>query len=229
MVKIKKNELIERWTQVIDYNFNLSLRGVNWKDKNTPNVKLKLAPFGLTDEKKIDLRFLKLREGLKYQYFKEVDFSYFEFVQRTPEEVRARTGYIGDNKGGYGIQESLFENCLFFQANIPNISGNFIECDFREAKFIGKRISGNFIKCCFDKAIFDNIIWGNVKFEDCSFSRAKFKQCLLANSKWVNCSLKDTKFHHGLLSKNDFSLSEFINSPLTENQIKNIDSNIKIT
>ena len=108
MVKIKKNELIERWTQVIDYNFNLSLRGVNWKDKNTPNVKLKLAPFGLTDEKKIDLRFLKLREGLKYQYFKEVDFSYFEFVQRTPEEVRARTGYIGDNKGGYGIQESLF-------------------------------------------------------------------------------------------------------------------------
>lgn len=228
IVKINKNELISRWTQEIDYNFNLTLRGVDWKDKETPNIKLKHIPFGLTDDGKIDLRFLKLREGLKYQYFKDIDFSYFEFTQRTPEEVKNRTGYIGNNKGGYGINDSIFESCLFQGAIIPNMSGQFIQCNFDEAKFIGKRLHGDFINCSFDKAVFDDMIFGDVKFQNCSFSKTKFKKCLLSNSKWIDCKFDNTKFHHSLISKNDFNMSEFINSPLTDTQIESIDSNIKI-
>ena len=156
------NALITRWSETIDHRFNRSLRGVNWKDKSTPNAKLTEPPFGLTPEGKIDLRCLPLREGLKYQYFLGVDFSGFEFKTRTPDEVRNRTGYIGDGKGGQGIQDSLFENCAFSYAKLPNMSGQFSHCTFNASAIIGKRISGTFSHYQFDEAVFDDVIFGDV-------------------------------------------------------------------
>lgn len=229
MFNNKINELKERWTKQIDYEFNKSLQGIDWKDKTKPNIKLSQSPFGLTENGKIDLRHLKLREGLQYQYFKDVDLSYFEPSIFNPQEIRKKDMYISKNKVGVGIIiNSIFEDCLFRHATIPNISELFINCDFTYANFSSIRVSGVFKNCNFDNASFNNIIFGTVIFENCSFQKTKFKKCLLTNSKWHNCNLSGTIFQNGFLSKNDFNLSEFINSPLTEKQITDINSNIKV-
>lgn len=165
MFNNKINPLKERWTKQIDYEFNKSLQGIDWKDKTKPNVKLSQAPFGLTENGKIDLRYLKLREGLQYQYFKNVDLSYFERFVPNLQEIKSNDRYISKNKVGVGIMiNSIFEDCLFCYATIPNISELFMNCDFTYANFSSIRVNGVFKNCNFDNATFDNIIFGTTMF-----------------------------------------------------------------
>nr|ELR5044794.1 hypothetical protein [Providencia rettgeri] len=51
--KLKK-EMVERWTDELNFKINAMFKKEDWRDKNIINARWNMAPFGSTDNNKLD-------------------------------------------------------------------------------------------------------------------------------------------------------------------------------
>ncbi len=207
MSKKLKKELIERWTSELDFEINRNLKKENWKDKNTPNARWMLQPFGQTDSGKIDFRGFSFRELLKYQYIVGVDFSFSQFIS----ELTA--GY-GMSRGVAGIIDSILESCNFVGSKLPaNLTEKFTDCDFSDATFESTRINGVFDRCIFFKSKMKDVI-GTMRFINCDFTKSNLAKSSFYTCYFENCIFDDAKF-----SGTNISGSTFVNTRPSDAQI----------
>ncbi|WP_445495980.1 pentapeptide repeat-containing protein [Photorhabdus sp. SF281] len=205
--KLKK-DLRERWSAELDFQINNGLKKENWKDKEQPNVRWLIQPFGLTELGKADFRGFPFREPLKYQYVVEIDFSFSQAISEKTE------GY-GFSRGLTGFSNLLFERCDFIEADLPaNLSEKFICCNFQGASFNACRINACFEGCDFTNSKLKDVLVRGKKFINCNFNKANLSKANFYSCFFESCSFDETKF-----SGSNFSGSTFISTRPSDSQL----------
>lgn len=205
--KLKK-ELRERWPVDLNFQINRGLKKENWKDKNTPNTRWGMQPFGLTKVGKTDLRGFSFREPLHYNYIVDIDFSYSQVISGNKDEY-------GPSRGMTGFINSIFEGCNFIDSEMPaNLSEKFTDCDFSGAVFEYTRISADFNSCHFVMSKMRNVLVNGKKFVNCDFTKSNLSKSNFYTCYFENCIFDDAKF-----SGSNISSSTFVNTRPSDDQI----------
>lgn len=187
-IEIKKHR--EKWNEYkeFEYSFNRKFKREDWRDKLTVNSKMLSSPFGVMNDGKLDLRGIPLRETMKYQNIKDIDFSYCY----CPKAIDEKYG----PSSSAGIIHSVVEDSLFIYSELPQGLGDiFRRCMFNYANMKRCRLEGIFDRCIFHYADLSNHnATRGTKFIACDFSGAVFKSAVFQYCIFDNCIFDDVFF-----------------------------------
>jgi len=205
--KLKK-EMVERWTDEMNFKINAMFKKEDWRDKNIINARWNMAPFGSTDNNKLDFRGFVFREPIHYHYISNIDFSYSRVISGNKDNY-------GPSRGVTGFISSILEDCNFIGSQMPaNLAEKFTKCNFSGAKFESSKLNADFFSCQFINSNMKDVLANGKKFIKCDFTNASLKKC-----NFYNCYFEDCIFDNAIMSSSNISGSTFVKTKPSELQI----------